>query len=215
MPSERQEPAGRGAEIGSLLRRRACWAADLGLGHDDSPSRRDRRRSGRGQRLRSRSPAIGQQLAAVVEILPKTVAVSNGDRTALLLAPLLALVTRALRPLTASFLWVTDGLIRVFGGQPHVGPFVTEDDIKTLVNVGVEQNVLEEQERELIHSIIEFGDTIVREVMTPRTDMVTVGVTDPAAPRARPRHRRRLLQAAGLRRDGRQRRSASCTTASC
>jgi putative hemolysin len=65
----------------------------------------------------------------------------------------------------------------VFGGKPHVGPYVTEDDIKTLVNVGVEQNVLEEEERELIHSIIEFGDTIVREVMTPRTKMVTVSVT--------------------------------------
>ena len=49
---------------------------------------------------------------------------------------------------------------------------MTEDDINTLVNVGVEQNVLEEDERELIHSIIEFGDTIVREVMTPRPDMV-------------------------------------------
>jgi CBS domain containing-hemolysin-like protein len=111
------------------------------------------------------------------EILTKTVAVANGDRTALRLAPILALVTRMLSPLTAAFLWVTDGLIRLFGGKPHVGPYVTEDDIKTLVNVGVEQNVLEEQERELIHSIIEFGDTIVREVMTPRTDMVTVGVT--------------------------------------
>ena len=59
--------------------------------------------------------------------------------------------------------------MRLFGGRPHVGPYVTEEDIKTLVNVGVEQNVLEEEERELIHSIIEFGDTIVREVMTPRT----------------------------------------------
>jgi CBS domain containing-hemolysin-like protein len=111
------------------------------------------------------------------EILPKTVAVSSGDRTALRLAPFLDLTTRALSPLTAAFLWMTNALVRIFGGQPHAGPYVTEEDIKTLVNVGVEQNVLEEQERELIHSIIEFGDTIVREVMTPRTDMVTVSVT--------------------------------------
>jgi putative hemolysin len=111
------------------------------------------------------------------EILPKTVAVGSGERTALRLAPALQLVTRVLTPVTTAMLWVTDGVVRVFGGKPHVGPYVTEDDIKTLVNVGVEQNVLEEQERELIHSIIEFGDTIVREVMTPRTDMVTVSVT--------------------------------------
>jgi putative hemolysin len=111
------------------------------------------------------------------EILPKTVAVSTGDRTALRIAPLLNAVKGVLTPLTAAFLWITDGLVRIFGGQPHGGPYVTEDDIKTLVNVGVEQKVLEEEERELIHSIIEFGDTIVREVMTPRTDMVTVSVT--------------------------------------
>jgi putative hemolysin len=111
------------------------------------------------------------------EILPKTVAVSSGDRTALRLAPLLDFTTRILTPITAASLWLTNNLVRVFGGQAHAGPYVTEEDIKTLVNVGVEQNVLEEQERELIHSIIEFGDTIVREVMTPRTDMVTVSVT--------------------------------------
>jgi putative hemolysin len=111
------------------------------------------------------------------EILPKTLAVSSGDRTALRLAPFLTFVTRVLSPLTSAFLFVTDGVVRIFGGTPHIGPYVTEDDIKTLVNVGVEQNVLEEEERELIHSIIEFGDTIAREVMTPRTDMVTVAVT--------------------------------------
>jgi putative hemolysin len=110
------------------------------------------------------------------EILPKTLAVGSGDRTALRLAPFLAVVTRVLAPLTSGFLWITDSLVRLFGGKPHIGPYVTEDDIKTLVNVGVEQNVLEEEERELIHSIIEFGDTIAREVMTPRTDMVTVEV---------------------------------------
>ena len=111
------------------------------------------------------------------EILPKTIAVGSGERTALRLAPFLAAVTRVLTPLTTGFLWITDGLVRIFGGKPHVGPYVTEDDIKMIVNVGVEQNVLEEEERELIHSIIEFGDTIAREVMTPRTDMVTVSVT--------------------------------------
>ena len=70
-------------------------------------------------------------------------------------------------------------IVRLFGGTEAHGPYVTEDDIKTLVDVGVEQNVLEEGERELIHSIIEFGDTIVREVMTPRPDMVAVPVNAP------------------------------------
>ncbi|HEX8807062.1 MAG TPA: hemolysin family protein, partial [Candidatus Aquilonibacter sp.] len=57
--------------------------------------------------------------------------------------------------------------------------YVTEEDIRALVNVGAEQRVIEEEEREMIHSVIEFGDTIVREVMTPRPEMVAVSIDDP------------------------------------
>jgi len=110
------------------------------------------------------------------EIMPKTVAVSDSDKWALRIARPLRGVIWVLTPMTWAFLGVTNFVVRIFGGKPHVGPYVTEDDIKTLVNVGVEQNVLEEGERELIHSIIEFGDTIVREVMTPRPDMTSVAV---------------------------------------
>jgi putative hemolysin len=114
------------------------------------------------------------------EILPKTLAVSNSGRAALRLGGPLRFFTWLLAPLTWALLATANLIVRVFGGaaQPH-GPYVTEDDIKTLVNVGVEQNVLEEGERELIHSIIEFGDTIVREVMTPRPDMTAVPATAP------------------------------------
>jgi putative hemolysin len=113
------------------------------------------------------------------EILPKTLAVSNSGRAALRLGGPLKFFTWLLAPLTSALLATANLIVRVFGGSPPHGPYVTEDDIKTLVNVGVEQNVLEEGERELIHSIIEFGDTIVREVMTPRPDMITVMVTAP------------------------------------
>jgi putative hemolysin len=115
------------------------------------------------------------------EILPKTLAVSNSGRAALRLAGPLLFFTWLLTPLTSAFLATTNLIVRIFGGSPPHGPYVTEDDIKTLVNVGVEQNVLEEGERELIHSIIEFGDTIVREVMTPRPDMIAVPAS--AAPK--------------------------------
>ena len=93
--------------------------------------------------------------------------------------------------------------MRVFGGSPPHGPYVTEEDIKTLVNVGVEQNVLEEGERELIHSIIEFGDTIVREVMTPRPDMIAVPVDAPPRRALDLVIADGLFQTAGVRRDDR------------
>ncbi len=78
-------------------------------------------------------------------------------------------------PVNVAFLFLTNAIVRARSAcrRPH-GPFVTEDDIRNVVNVGAEQKVLEEEEREMIHSIIEFGDTIVREVMTPRPDMVRV-----------------------------------------
>jgi len=116
------------------------------------------------------------------EILPKTVAVSDSERWAIRIAPSLRRVIWLLTPFTWLFLSLSNWLVALFGGRPlSNGPYVTEDDIKTMVNVGVEQNVLEADERELIHSIIEFGDTIVREVMTPRTRMIAVAIT--ATPR--------------------------------
>jgi CBS domain containing-hemolysin-like protein len=116
------------------------------------------------------------------EIIPKMLAVGDPGAAALRISRWLLVLTWILTPITATFLWLTHGIVRLFGGTVHHGPYVTEDDIKTLVNVGVEQNVLEEGERELIHSIIEFGDTVVREVMSPRTDLVAVDVS--ASPRA-------------------------------
>jgi putative hemolysin len=115
------------------------------------------------------------------EIIPKTVAVAGNERWAVRLAPVLTRIVWLLTPVNNAFLFVTNAIVRVFGVSPIArGPFVTEDDIRNLVNVGAEQNVLEEEEREMIHSIIQFGDTIVREVMTPRLDMVAIEVSSSA-----------------------------------
>ncbi|MBV9402396.1 MAG: HlyC/CorC family transporter, partial [Candidatus Eremiobacteraeota bacterium] len=112
------------------------------------------------------------------EIIPKTIAVSDSDRWALRLAPAMLIVSRLLSPVVQTFLFLTDLVLRPFG-MPHSRQiFVTEEDIRALVNVGAEQKVLEEQERQMIHSVIEFGDTIVREVMTHRQDIVAVEIDD-------------------------------------
>ena len=54
------------------------------------------------------------------------------------------------------------------------GPFVTEEDLKTMADFAADEEAIENEERELIHSIFEFGDTVVREVMLPRPDMVAI-----------------------------------------
>ncbi len=108
------------------------------------------------------------------EIVPKTVTSSDGDRWALRLAPFMRGAAWVLTPFANAFLWVTASVLRPFGIRNVQHIFVTEEDIRALVNVGAEQRVIEEQEREMIHSVIEFGDTIAREVMTPRPEMVAV-----------------------------------------
>ncbi len=116
------------------------------------------------------------------EIVPKMVVVQEPTHWARRLAPFLNVMARLLRPLTWALVGLTHRVIRLFGGDPNApGPYVTEEDIRALVNVGERHGALEEEEKEMIHSIFELGDTVVREVMTPRTDMVCADVTDPVS----------------------------------
>ena len=126
-------------------------------------------------------PSAGEWIATAVlttvifvfaESAPKTFAILHTDRVALALAPLIYGLGRALYPL-ARLLVAISNVILPGKGLPK-GPFMTEDEIRQIVNVAEEEEVIEEQEREMIHSIFEFGDTTVREVMTPRPDMIVV-----------------------------------------
>jgi putative hemolysin len=112
------------------------------------------------------------------EIVPKTVATGDSERWALKLALPMRYASYVLTPIAKTFQVVTDVILGIFGVKNAHRPYVTEEDIRTLVNVGAEQRVIEEQERELIHSVMEFGDTIVREVMKPRPEMVAVSIED-------------------------------------
>jgi len=106
--------------------------------------------------------------------VPKNWAVSKPDRAALAAAPFVyALI--ALPPVR----WMSSLLIRlsnllVPSGRSVARSYVTEEELLALADVAVEEEAIENEEREMIHSIIEFGDTVVREVMTPRPDMLAV-----------------------------------------
>jgi putative hemolysin len=108
------------------------------------------------------------------EVVPKTFALQHSDRTALAISPLLSSVTGfpPLRLLTRGFIGFAN--IVLPGQGMRLGPFTTEADILTMADVAAQEDSIETEERELIHSIFEFGDTVVREVMLPRTDMVSV-----------------------------------------
>jgi CBS domain containing-hemolysin-like protein len=123
--------------------------------------------------------AVGVVLNVVVffvlaEAVPKTYAVLYPQRAALVSArPVSALV--AFAPLR----WMSRGLIGltniiVKGKGLEQGPFVSESELLGIVEGAVDDDVIEEEERELIESIIEFGDTVAREIMVPRPDIITI-----------------------------------------
>ena len=122
--------------------------------------------------------AIALDVAVVfvlAETAPKTLAVLDPERVALIVARPVRAVA-AIAPLR----WGARALIGLTNvllpgkGLKH-GPFVSSDDeLLAVAEIGVEEGVIEEEERALIESIITFGDTIVREVMVPRPDMITV-----------------------------------------
>jgi putative hemolysin len=109
------------------------------------------------------------------EITPKTAAVQNPLRWARALSGFVRAAAWFLGPLVWLLGMITTALASVLGGEiKHPGPFVTEEELRLLVSVGEQEGVLEEEETEMIHSIFEFADTPVREVMVPRIDMITL-----------------------------------------
>jgi putative hemolysin len=115
-----------------------------------------------------------------VEITPKTAAVQAPERWARVLVRPVEAVGFVLRPLITALTFITNGIVRLFGGQvSHRGPFLTEEELRLLVDVGQEEVKLEEEKRDMIHNVFELGDTMVREVMVPRIDMVTVEADAP------------------------------------
>ena len=110
----------------------------------------------------------------VAEAIPKTWAIQHPERSAVVAAPVVAALA-AFPPvrLIARGLISLSNLIIPGAGLAR-GPFVSEQELLTMADIAVVEDVIEREERALIHSIIEFGDTVVREVRVPRTDMVAV-----------------------------------------
>jgi putative hemolysin len=72
---------------------------------------------------------------------------------------------------------ITNGIIKLFGGKTSERQsFVTEEEIRTMINMGHEDGALESEEKKMIHNVFEFGDLKVSDVMTPRVDMIAVDV---------------------------------------
>jgi CBS domain containing-hemolysin-like protein len=109
-----------------------------------------------------------------VEIVPKTIAIHTAEATALRYAPRVRLLTAVLGPMIAVLRTITNAMMRVRGITPRTGPFVTEEELISLVALSEQQGVIEEEEKEMINGVIEFEETMVREVMVPRVSITAV-----------------------------------------
>jgi CBS domain containing-hemolysin-like protein len=104
------------------------------------------------------------------EVTPKTFAIMRTEGVALFIATPIAFLGRSLGPLANGLLKLANVLMP--GKGLKEGPYITEQELRASAEVASSEGEIEEEEKELIHSIFEFGDTIAREVMVPRPDIV-------------------------------------------
>ena len=108
----------------------------------------------------------------VIGVAPRTLGRQHSERVALISAAPLGEVTRILGPLPQLLILVGNAITPGKGFRE--GPFSTETELRELVDLAEASAVIESGERKMIHSVFELGDTIAREVMVPRTDVVYV-----------------------------------------
>jgi magnesium and cobalt exporter, CNNM family len=116
------------------------------------------------------------------EIAPKSLALRFNERFALTLAGPVRFITGVLRPLVGGLSAFSRLIVRAATrGRSVRGPFVTEEELKLLLYVGEQEGIVEQEEREMIHGILEMTDKSVREVMVPRVDVAAAESTDSIA----------------------------------
>ncbi|MBC7542264.1 MAG: HlyC/CorC family transporter [Candidatus Sericytochromatia bacterium] len=116
-------------------------------------------------------------LFTVSEVLPRALAARATDTVALVLDRPLRLCMFILAPFVKLLSIVTGPFLRVLGADfGQIGTPYTEEEIRTMVDLGEESGVLDREETELVHSVLAFDETLVSAVLTPRVDMVCTPV---------------------------------------
>lgn len=113
------------------------------------------------------------------ELVPKKIAIQKAEKVAFAVASPLLFLKAFLRPFVSVLTLSTNAIIRILGMNPNADEEnVTEEEIRMMVDVGEEEGVIEESQREMINNIFEFDDTAVDDVMNHRTDIVAVDVDE-------------------------------------
>ena len=112
------------------------------------------------------------------ELVPEALGQSFADQVAPVVTTPARVLVVVLSPLVALFMSLSRTLTRLIGAEA-MDKAVTEQEIMTLVDVGQQGGTIEDNEKEMIYSVLQFGETIVREVMVPRPDITAVEIDQP------------------------------------
>nr|WP_330405555.1 hemolysin family protein [Romboutsia hominis] len=113
------------------------------------------------------------------EITPKTIAANSSEKVAIFVSKPIKAIIFILTPVVWVLNIVTNLIFKLFGIKTKGNePYITEEELKTMVNVGHEEGVLEIEEREIINNVFQFGDMQAKEAMVQRLDIIAIDVED-------------------------------------
>ena len=113
------------------------------------------------------------------EITPKTIAANSPEKIAVIVSKPISIIMKITKPIVWVFNLLTGIIFKIMGIENDgVKPFITEEELKAMVNVSHEEGVLEIEEREIINNVFQFGDMQAKEAMIQRLDMVAVNIED-------------------------------------
>ncbi len=116
-------------------------------------------------------------LVVFAELTPKILATNHPEITSFLVRHLVSFFIFIFGPLTQLLTWISNGFIKLFGGNPHSrSPLVTEEEIKMMITIGKEQGFYGDNERKMLERIFHFDEIDVRDVMTPLDKMTSISI---------------------------------------
>ena len=112
------------------------------------------------------------------ELVPKRLGLHSPEQIARVVAGPMLLISRIISPFISLMSWATDLVIRLIGVEPSLEPPITEEELQVLIDQGTQAGVFEESEQDMVEGIFSLGDSRVYSLMTPRTELVWLDVTD-------------------------------------
>ncbi len=116
-------------------------------------------------------------LLVLCEITPKILATKHSEKVALFISPLMEVFIKIFNPFIVFFIGISNFILKIFGVKPaRRSPLITEEELRTMIEMGKEEGVLSDEERKMLHRIFEFGDTKVVDVMVPKEKIIAVNI---------------------------------------